>query len=605
MKRFLFLTIILGYAFTLHAQSWTEVKESGDWLWGEGSGATVVDADKEALADLVSRISVHVMQDFDMVDEETTTNGKADTKSYVSNRLKTYTRATLTNTERFILKNEPNAIVGRAIRRSEVARIFQSRVAKAKDMVKTALRAESEGRADDALRNLYWALSLVRSLQHPNEVDFIDDEGHRHILMAWIPEMMNQVFENLNVSVVKRKRDDVDLAISYKGRPVTSVDYTYFDGRDWSSINSAKDGCGILELAPGNQSNSYQLKIEYEYRSEAHIDKEVESVLDVVKSKIMRKSYLNVDARQVASTRVFKNNESFSQTDYSLREKPATVQRSKSFANTMDEVLESVRTRNIKACTQHFTEKGLEVFQRLLLSYGSVRIVDTPRPVFYPSADGGVTVRGIRMSFSFKTGVRKSFVEDVIFSFNANGKIENVAFGLGRLAEDDILMKGVWSEDARKVLMTFLENYKTAYALKRIDYIRTIFDDDAVIIVANVAKRSSGQLNDKGAVFVNDKIIRYNRYTKDQYLKNLARCFASNEYINIRFEGNDVMKMNKGGETYAIQISQDYYSSTYGDKGYLFLIVDVNDPRHPLIKVRTWQPEKDPNFGLYGPGDFK
>ena len=209
------------------------------------------------------------------------------------------------------------------------------------------------------------------------------------------------------------------------------------------------------------------------------------------------------------------------------------------------------------------------------------------------------------MSFSFKTGVRKSFVEDVIFSFNANGKIENVAFGLGRLAEDDILMKGVWSEDARKVLMTFLENYKTAYALKRIDYIRTIFDDDAVIIVANVAKRSSGQLNDKGAVFVNDKIIRYNRYTKDQYLKNLARCFASNEYINIRFEGNDVMKMNKGGETYAIQISQDYYSSTYGDKGYLFLIVDVNDPRHPLIKVRTWQPEKDPNFGLYGPGDFK
>ena len=63
-------------------------------------------------------------------------------------------------------------------------------------------------------------------------------------------------------------------------------------------------------------------------------------------------------------------------------------------------------------------------------------------------------------------------------------------------------------------------------------------------------------------------------------------------------------KMNGGGELYAIQIAQDYYSSSYGDKGYLFLMVDINDPENPIIKVCTWQPDKDPNFGLYGPGDF-
>lgn len=56
---------------------------------------------------------------------------------------------------------------------------------------------------------------------------------------------------------------------------------------------------------------------------------------------------------------------------------------------------------------------------------------------------------------------------------------------------------------------------------------------------------------------------------------------------------------------YSIQIEQDYYSTTYGDDGYLFLMVDLDDAEHPLIKVRTWQPEKDPNFGFYGPGDFK
>ena len=47
------------------------------------------------------------------------------------------------------------------------------------------------------------------------------------------------------------------------------------------------------------------------------------------------------------------------------------------------------------------------------------------------------------MSFSFKNGIKKSFVEDVIFYFDNNGKIDNITFGLGQKAENDILNKGV------------------------------------------------------------------------------------------------------------------------------------------------------------------
>ena len=324
----------------------------------------MAEADRQALADLVSRISIHVMQDFDMVDEETTVGGRTDSKQYVSNRLNTYTQATLTNTERMVLKNEPDAIVGRYIRRTEVARIFQSRLEKARDMVATAMRAEREGRADDALRNLYWALALVRSLQHPNEADFTEDNGQRHLLTTWIPERMNLVFDSLKISVVGHKDDDVDLAVSYKGQPVTSVDYTYFDGRDWSAINSAKDGRGILELAPGNRSNTYQLKVEYEYRSEAHIDKEVEQVLNVVKSQVMRKSYLNVDARQVAQEQTFSRKESFSQTDASKKEKPISVQQPEMYAKTLDKALKAVRNKSIDGVETCFTEVGLDIFQQ-------------------------------------------------------------------------------------------------------------------------------------------------------------------------------------------------------------------------------------------------
>lgn len=590
---------------TLQAQSWEAIQHNGQYLWGLGYGSTVSEADNNALADLISKIATHVQSDFQQEESEMTNGEKSEQQLYVRNRVQTYSQATLTNAERLVLKNEPDAQVGRYILKSEIHRLFESRQKKAIDMVRSALRAEEAGKADDALRNYYWALALVRSLQYPNEAIFRDDDGNSHLLMTWIPEQMNHVFDDLKVSVIQRKGDDVDLSIAYKGKRVSSVDYTYFDGRDWSAINSAKDGAGVLELARGNQSTKYQLKFEYEYLSETHIDKEVEAVLRVLSGRAMRKAYTTIDAA-TATGEAFTTRESFTQTDASILKAPtntAAIQ-AKDYDQAVNSALNAIRNKSITGIEQYFTAEGLDIFQRLVFQYGTARIIGSPQITFYSNDGGEVTARGAKVAFSFKNGIRKSFVEDLVFTLNATGKIDNVAFGLGKTAEDDILNKGVWSESARKVLMAFLENYKTAYALKRLDYINTIFDDDAVIIVANVAKRAQGSWTD-GQRYQDNKIIKYNRYSKDQYLKNLSRCFNTNEFINIRFANNDVVKLGKGGETYGIQISQDYYSSSYGDKGYLFLEVDVNDPKQPIIKVRTWQPEKDPNFGLYGPGDFK
>ena len=88
-------------------------------------------------------------------------------------------------------------------------------------------------------------------------------------------------------------------------------------------------------------------------------------------------------------------------------------------------------------------------------------------------------------------------------------------------------------------------------------------------------------------------MVKYTRQDKETYIKNLEKSFASNEFINIRFTDNTISKMGKGGDTFGIQIHQDYYSSSYGDTGYLFLMVDVNNPDNPIIKVRTWQPASE------------
>lgn len=584
------------------AQSWESVKTSSDYLWGEGWGSSVAEADQQALRDLISKISVHVSGDFKIEEEETTTNGSLEAQTRVSNVVNTYSQATLTNTERLIVENEPDAHVGRWVKRTEVNRIFESRKAKVKDLVDAALRAETAGKVDFALKDYYWALTLLKSLQHPNEVKYTTDEdGKEHLLMTWIPERMNLVFADVAAQVIGRNGDDVDLQFTYKGKPVNSLDYTYFDGRDWSNIYSAKNGQGVLELAQGNVSTSYQVKLEYEFRGEAHIDKELESVLAVVKSTPMRNAYLNVKA-ETQSVQPKLTEESFKQVADAVFKKPEPLADNATYQKAVLQVVNAIRTRNYESVSSLFTANGLDIY-RQLIKYGSARIVGTPTYSFYTYGDEVVS-RGLQLSFSFKTGMRKSFVEDVVFTFDKAGKIDNVAFGLGKTAEDDILGKGVWSETARMAIMQFLENYQTAYALKRLDYIETIFDDDAVIITGTVAKRSAGNLDDVGNYYMNNQIVKYNRFDKLSYLRHLAQSFASKEYINLRFANNDVVKLGKGGEMYAIQISQEYYSSNYGDKGYLFLMVDINDPQNPIIKVRTWQPEKDPEFGLYGPEHF-
>ncbi len=605
MRRTTILLLSVIFTLPLLAQSWESVKNNHEYLYGEGWGNSIDEADKQALNALISKIAVNVSSNSSSNDKSTVKNGELDEVSQFSSSVSTYAQATLTNTGRIIIKNEPDAHVGRWIKRSEIEKIFTSRIAKVKELVEMAQKAEAKGKADDALRNYYWALTLLKSVQRPNDVTYTDDAGQSNMLVTWIPLKMNEIFENLDAKIVKRSGDNVEMFITYKGKPVNSVDYTYFDGQGWSNIYSAKDGRGVLELAPGNQSTTFQLKYEFEYRGQAQIDREIESVLNVVKSTPMRDAYATINASSVSKMPAQEvARATFSSTNAAVMAAPATIKDGDAYMSIIDKVTKAIQTKNHTAARQLFTDAGWDVYQRLI-EYGNARLVGTPTCQFYRNGDYTVG-RGIQMAFSFKTGTRKSFVEDVVFSFDNARKITNIAFGLGNTAADDILNKGVWSEKARMALMNFLENYKTAYGLKRLDYIRSVFDDDAVIIVGSILRSATMKKNGETgtATVSNNSIIKKNRYTKDQYLDNLQRCFDSNEFINIRFANNDVYKMAQGGELYAIQIAQDYYSSSYGDKGYLFLMVDINDPEKPIIKVRTWQPEKDPNFGLYGPGDF-
>ena len=620
MKRILVACTFLMTTLGIFSQTWESVKGSEEYIYGEGFGSSVVEADRQALSNLISKIATNVSAESHETLHSTTSNGALDEQSQFSHSVSTYSQATLTNTKQVILENEPNAHVARWIKKTEVEKIFEHRKRKAQDLVEAAVKAQTKGKADDALRNFYWALTLLKSLQYPNEVMYRDDNGKEHVMTNWVKEQMDETFSELKTVCKSRDGNDVRLYITYKGKPVNSVDYTYFDGQSWSAIYSALDGDGPVELAPGYAGGQIQLKYEYEYAGQAQIDKEVESVLNAVKGTPMRRAYINVqltdqgaESPKAEKKKKDKGDEAaamttntFTTNNIAILAAPKPMgNEAADFMPLLQRVVQAVRSKSYPSVRDLFTDAGWDMFTKLV-EYGRAKVLDTSDIRFFQH-NGNVVERGLKMSFSFARGVRKSFVEDVVLTFNGDKKIDNIAFGLGKTAEDDILNKGVWDEKSRFAIMNFLENYKTAYALKRLDYIESVFDDDAIIITATVINRASKAMTMENQSTISQEgnlIIKKNRQTKDQYLRNLKRCFERNEFVNIRFANNDVMKMGEGGESYAIQIAQDYYSTTYGDKGYLLLMVDINDPQRPLIKLRTWQAEKDPKFGLYGPGDF-
>lgn len=600
--RVLVIFVLIIIPLFCHSQNWDYIKSSGEYYYGESMSSTEAEADKGALAQLVSMIAVHVSSDFTQSDEQNVNGSELSHNLYVRNCIQTYSSSTLTNCEKMTLGSEPNITVRRWMKRSELANIYKSRISKAKNMVEMAKEAVEKRKLGMALQYYYWAYSLIRSVQYPNDVK--DDEGH--LLVNWILPQMRNILSDIKVTIERIDGENIDLLFTYKGSSISEIEFTYNDGREMCT-GKAKDGRGTMQMIPNYDSKNYFLDIEYEYKSLARGDAEMESVLNVVSKAIIPEASdklrnQNTPLKQSSASKIKESLNNKLELSSSQ-----VVRNSNVYESVMNKILSAIRAHRHTDAYGCFTIDGREMFDQLI-GYGKGRIIGTPTMTYYKSQNGKVVARGLQMSFSFRNGTKTTFVEDVAFTFNDRGKVDNIAFGLGKNTESDILSKKVmWKEKTREQLMEFLESYKTAYCLKRLDYIRDIFSDDAIIIVGNVARQYTQQKIGDGKMSIKGKtIITTNRYTKDKYLQNLARCFRNNEFINIRFTQSDIQKLEKNAdqEIICVQLAQDYNSSTYADQGYLFLMIDMTENDNPFIKVRTWQPEPDPKFGYYNAGDF-
>ncbi len=595
MKRLtLALCIIITMALTVTAQGVDGIKRNSSYLYGEGGGVTLQAAKEAALADLIQKISVTVHSDFTSKERELNQDGNVTSDAEYQSIIRSYSTATLTNVKTIVLKPEPDASVFLYIAKSEIDRIFESRVAKAKEFVGNADEALKNGQIDDALRYYYWSYCLVKSLRYPNEAKIFVD-GQERSLLAWLPTRIDDVMGKVKVQSRRTADNTYEITATYDGRPVRSMDYTYFDGVDNSPVYSILDGKGLVELRPGMAMDAVQLKLEYEFRGLSRNDSEVEAVVGAMKPAVYRRAYHRVALDGAASPAESTSTD----VNGSMQSPLALTDMGTLGTAVMKPVMQALRSGSIEQCRKKFTAEGWEEFSKLM-GYGKVSLMDDIHLDYF--ADGDCVVcRGLPVSCRFNRG--RVFNEKLSFYIDSNSKqITHVAMGLGREAMNDVVLGLLdWSEKSRTRIVGFLEDYRTAYATKNLEYLDKVFDDNAVIVLGK-RLQVAPQLNKEG--YMNNHRVQFTQLTKREFLRNLRRQFQSKDYINLHFSQNRIYQLQKGVERYGIEIKQDYYSSNYGDTGYLTLIFDLTNPDQPVIHVRTWQEQPDPNFGVVSPADF-
>ena len=188
--------------------------------------------------------------------------------------------------------------------------------------------------------------------------------------------------------------------------------------------------------------------------------------------------------------------------------------------------------------------------------------------------------------------------QEAIVEFDARGRLTDFRLALdAQLSESLEHCGSVVEKEKQMIIMQYIERFRTAYNQKDIDFINQIFSDDALIITGTVVTVRSN--DDRGVM---TQKVRYNKQSKEEYIRNLKKAFQRNKWIEVKFSeiGENGEEGGCAGITrsvvnptmYGVRLRQEWKSSSYSDEGYLFLLWEFpEDGGNPIIHVRTWQPE--------------
>lgn len=191
--------------------------------------------------------------------------------------------------------------------------------------------------------------------------------------------------------------------------------------------------------------------------------------------------------------------------------------------------------------------------------------------------------------------------QEVCIDFDASGKITDFNITMGLQQYTRLMKEGIELDDLdrRMQIIHYCEQFQNAYSQKDINFMENVFSDDALIITGKVVTRQVADIQ------LTAQDVKYTIQTKAEYLKNLRRAFAANEYVNVKFKDYKIKRHGAKPNYYGVTLYQEWNSTRYSDKGIVFLVWDFTDDTHPKIHVRTWQPSNINEDDVFTLNKFK
>ena len=613
MKKVLLLVAFFA-TMSLSAQSLREIeaiKKSDEYVCAEGLGKTLEEADQDAYNRLLksSALVSHVSS---YSTEQTMSTAGNTSSSQYSDNITIQSSLIIQNAKRYDYPpgRDGSYRVLRYIHKSDWEHRYDECKNRIKANIEAALYNLELNNIEDALMYYTWAAALLKSYPHNDiEVEGVKVGVRQHCITA-----IRKILSDITVEVVDKKDNNqpnalfpctYSLDFMYQGQPVQSLPFSYYNGRDWSEGASVKDGISAVDMR--SAVNNFEIDIDCLQLDLARIEQsDVYTILtspagnlkfdeQVIKVKVddailgekTGGIVISAESLQSAVTNSLKKSVE--------KHKPveSDIKDYSKFEGMMSSIVDGIEGQDTQSLRELFTEDGWDDFQKIVTE-GNPSIIRKPEFRFL-QMDSLLLCKSIPVRLKFKGN--RAFVENVTFRINTNNdRIQSVAYTLSYGAEEHIMSMD-WEDKGRLTLLTFLEDYRTAYCLRDLKYIEHVFADDAYIIVGTQLKNSTVKASDGVVLNLPAETVRYQTKTKNEYITDLRRSFHSKEFVNIRFDECVADKgYNEKEGIYAVQVKQHYFSNNYADEGYLTLAIDMRDEDNPLVKVRVWQKDRNPEY---------
>lgn len=457
-------------------------------------------------------------------------------------------------------------------------------------------------RVGDALKYFYWGAALSSN----TDITIKTRSDETMLASSLLESLLDKTLSNIVVQAGTMEKNDINgfqsiyslqLSFFYNFdntlKKITNLDYVFNDGNSYLAGARVRDGISMIELS--YPLDMIQICCVYNY-DKSETPEAVYEKINHVTIRNFQSAYksITISQKAIATTKVTpkhaeqkRGNNDEEETmdqeeDYAMDDDSIFFHDHEAMESVMDEIVAAIYQKKYNSVKSSFTEEGYDSFCKLV-EYGDASIIGNPNLEFV-DFDSITICKSIPMLFKFKHN--KKFVENVVFRFNASGLIESLAFALSEVAQHSILDDPDFTQDSKLTILSFMEDYQTAYALGRIEYLESIFSENALIITGCKVfkKEQSDDIRIKG-------YTKYNTISKSDYIERLKTHFLTKEYINLNFTETEFKQSFNAKDFFGIRVRQEYFSSNYGDVGYLYLIVDLRGDL-PIIHVRAWQEDK-------------